>query len=576
MQYQIQIIDIQSYENKQYYNVRITNNYYTCYRDVRVRFSDLQQLSRNLQADNYQLHLPLFPEKSIFSSWFQSSESKEELQEYLKSIQTYLSHINKILIYKPDAINNFVCNTFDPERLKCLTFGKLTKEILYSNYIKSAKIKKSQFNKVFRVSVSQVVLTVHQYLIPQCEFAKVEYEHFKRSQLLISDFSYIVKCLEIGHILKNKSFFNKKIKKTIYNKFIKIEDLQYDTIYAVEEWVEQPMNELIQLRAQTHNLFQLEVIVEAIITLVTVAQYLQFLQIFQKQFSVSYLFYDEKKGFKVGGLSPILAYKKKYRIQYDREKNDYQALQAPENNPQANQYGFKNNFNLSAKTDVWQIGIVILSMASLTLPVDLISQDAIENKLKFVSLQYGEMLGSLIRNMLLRNPIERCSLVDIGCAAPNLLPMKLEYLKYEEKTERIQITSLSQQQLEELDKSFKEKKRRKYIIQMSVSQPIVQQMFLFYLERIKRENVTQLYISLSHQQIPDDLIDKMMLIIIEYKYLQQLIFNTKECSINDVACLNIINQANLITQLKQLTLGISGISINQIPLTKFRVVVYNQ
>lgn len=33
----------------------------------------------------------------------------------------------------------------------------------------------------------------------------------------------------------------------------------------------------------------------------------------------------------------------------------------------------------------------------------------------------------------------------------------------------------------------------------------------------------------------------------------------KGCSISDVACLNIINQANIITQLKQLTLGISGI-----------------
>ncbi|CAD8049059.1 unnamed protein product [Paramecium primaurelia] len=562
MQYQIQIIDIQSYENKQYYNVRITNNYYTCYRDVRVRFQDLQQLSRNLQADNYQLHLPLFPEKSIFSSWFQSSESKEELQE--------------IIIYKPDAINYFVCNTFDPERLKCLTFGKLTKEILYNNYIKSAQIKKSQFNKVFRVSVRQVALTVHQYLIPQCEFAKVEYEHFKRSQLLISDFTYIVKCLEIGHILKNKSFFNKKIKKTIYNKFIKIDDLQYDTIYAVEEWVEQPMSELIFLRAQTHNLFQLEVIVEAIITLVTVAQYLQFLQIFQKQFSVNYLFYDEKKGFKVGGLSPILAYKKKYHIQYDKENNDYQALQAPENNSQASQFGYRNNFNLSVRTDVWQIGIVILSMASLTQPAELIQQEAIENKLKFVSFQYGEMLGNLIRNMLIRNPIERCSLIDVSCVAQNLLPMRLEYLKYEQKIERIQITSLSQQSLEELDKSFKEKNKRKYIIQMTVSQPIIQQMFLFYLERIKRENVTQLYINLIHQQIPDDLIDKMMLIIIEYKYLQQFIFNTKECTINEVACLNIINQANLITNLKQLTLGISKFSIDQIPITKFRVVVYNQ
>ncbi|CAD8052501.1 unnamed protein product [Paramecium primaurelia] len=395
-------------------------------------------------SDNYQLNLPQFPEKSIFSSWFQSSESKEELQEHLKVIQAYLAQINKILIYKTDAINYFVCNTFDPERLKLLTFGKLTKEILYRNYKKSAQIKKSQFNKVFRVSVRQVALTIHQYLIPQSDFAKAEYENFKRSQLLISDFTYIVKCFEIGHLIKNKSFFNKKIKKTVYNQFLKMVDLQYDTIYAVEEWVEQPMNEIIFLRAQTHNLFQLEVIVEAIIALVSVAQYLQFLQIFQKQFSVSYLFYDENKGFKVGGLSPVLAYKKKYHVYYNQDINDYQALQPPENNTSSIQYGFKNNFNVSSRTDVWQIGIVILSMASLTLPAELISQDQIENKLNLVSFQYGEMLGNLIRNMLIRNPIDRCSLVDVANTAQCLLPMKLEYLKNEEKTEKIQVQMLIQ------------------------------------------------------------------------------------------------------------------------------------
>lgn len=31
------------------------------------------------------------------------------------------------------------------------------------------------------------------------------------------------------------------------------------------------------------------------------------------------------------------------------------------------------------------------------------------------------------------------------------------------------------------------------------------------------------------------------------------------CTISDIACLNIIKQANTITHLKQLTLGISGI-----------------
>ncbi|CAD8058506.1 unnamed protein product [Paramecium sonneborni] len=123
------------------------------------------------------------------------------------------------------------------------------------------------------------------------------------------------------------------------------------------------------------------------------------------------------------------------------------------------------------------------------------------------------------------------------------------------------------------------KKLRKYIIQMTVNKSIILQIFLFYLERIKRENVIQLNINLSPQDLSDDYIDKMMGIIIEYKYLQQLVLNFRDCSINENACLKIINQANLIIHLKQLTIDIKeikGIQTIQIPETKLRVVVYKQ
>ena len=50
-------------------------------------------------------------------------------------------------------------------------------------------------------------------------------------------------------------------------------DAQYDVFYAIEEFTVHPMNEIITLRQQTQQYFDLELLTEAMIALVNVAQY---------------------------------------------------------------------------------------------------------------------------------------------------------------------------------------------------------------------------------------------------------------------------------------------------------------
>ncbi|CAD8132041.1 unnamed protein product [Paramecium octaurelia] len=579
MQYYISIIDIDGFENKWYYKLRITNNQNSCYRDVRVRFQDLNQLHRNLQNDNYYSNLPQFPEKSLLVSWFQSNDSREELMENKEPIQNYLSVINKNPPFKYEAINQFVQNTYDPKRSLQLRFLNINKDAFYQVHIKKNTIKKGKFNKIFLVKGEYQDRVVHQFLMPSNDAAKKDYENYKRAQLLITDHTYIVKCHEIGQIMKKKQFFQRKQKKTIYNALEIAQDSSYDIIYAIEDYAQQPINKLIQKRQERQEHFKLETISEALITLINVAQYLQFLQIFQKQFSVTNFYYDEKFGFKVGGFTPLYTYKKKYRLKNETEPNTYKALNPPELCGSAGGYTMKNNLNSSIKTDVWQIGIVILSMASLTLPLDLIWSEAIEEKLKLVQQRHGEKLAFLLKNMLQRNQNDRSSINDIIIPAQLLMPMNLTQFKQVRSIERLQITSISHQQLEDMDKQFKEKTQdKKYIVHLTIDKFIVQQIFLFNLERIKREFVIQLHINVSPQTIPDDLIDKMMSSLIEYQHLQLLALNLKKCTISDQAQRNIINSVQNITKLKQLTLDISGnqtIPIS-IPQSKIRVVVYNQ
>ncbi|CAD8055437.1 unnamed protein product [Paramecium sonneborni] len=577
MQYYIHIIDIDAFENKWYYKLRITNNYNSCYRDVCVRFQDLNQLHKNLSNENYQSQLPQFPEKSLFVSWFQSNDSREELIENKEAVQNYLSGINKNPPFKNEAINYFVQNTYDPQRNQQLRFSNINKDIFYNLHIKKQTIKKGKFNKVFLVKSEKQEKVVHQFLMPSNDAAKKDYENYKRTQLLITDYTYLVKCHEIGQIIKKKQYFQRKQKKTIYNALEIGIDSSYDIIYAIEEYVQYPMNKIIEKRQEKQDYFKLETIVEALIALINVAQYFQFLQIFQKQFSVTNFYYDEKTGFKVGGLSPVYTYKKKYRLKNDNDPNPYKALNPPELCGSAGGYSIKNNLNSHIKTDVWQIGIVILSMASLTLPIHLILIEDIDNKIKLIQSKYGEKLAILLKNMLQRNQNDRFSINDLIIPAQQLMPMNLIQFKSGRSIERIQISSISQQQLEDLDKQFKEKTSdKKYIVFLNIDRNIVQQMFLFNLERIKREFVIQLHINVSPQTIPDDLIDKMMQSLVEFQNLQILVLNLKKCIISDQAQKNIINSAQQIIKLKQLTLDISGNQMIQIPYSKIRVVVYNQ
>ncbi|CAD8150306.1 unnamed protein product [Paramecium pentaurelia] len=577
MQYQLSIIDIDGFENKWYYKLRITNNNSIYYRDVHVRFQDLNQLQKNLQNESYQSHLPQFPEKSLFYSWFQSKESRNELQETKESVQNYLQGINKNPPFKYEAINHFVQNTYDLKRSQQLKFQSINKDEFYQLNIKKSEIKNGKFNKIFLVKRENQDRVVHQFLMPSNDAAKKDYENYKRAQLLITDYTYIVKCHEIGQIIKKKQQFQRKQKKSIYNELEIGLESSYDIIYAIEDYAKQPINKLIQKRQERQDHFKLETISEALITLIHVAQYLQFLQIFQKQFSVTNLYYDEKIGFKIGGLSPIYIYKKKYRLKNENDPNTYKALNPPELRGSAGGYSIKNNLNSYIKSDIWQIGIVILSMASLTLPINFTQSEAIDNKIKQVELKYGEKLALLLKNMLQRNQNDRFSIDDIIIPAQQLMPMNQMQLKSIKSIERIQILSISQQQLEDMDKQFKEKTSEKqYIINLTIDKHIVQQILIFNFERIKREFVIQLHINVSPQTIPDDLIDKMMSSLVEYQYLQLLVLNLKKCTISDQAQKNIIIAASSIKKLKQLTLDISGNQTIPIPQSKIKVVVYNQ
>ncbi|CAK56305.1 unnamed protein product (macronuclear) [Paramecium tetraurelia] len=575
MLYQLHIVDIEGFENKWYYKLRITNNYNSCYRDVHVRFYDLNYLQKKIMHDY--LKLPQFPEKSLFVSWFQINESREELLENKEPVQKYLSGINKNPPFKYDAIYIFVQSTYDPKRTRQLRFLAINKDAFYSTNIKNQVIKKGKFNKVFLVKGVSQDRVIHQFLMPSNDAAKKEYENYKRAQLLITDQNYMVKCHEMGQIIKKKPLFLRKQKKTIYNELEIGLDSAYDIYYAIEDYAQQPMNKLIQERQQKQDHFKLETISEALITLIQVAQYLQFLQVFQKQFSVTNLYYDEKVGFKIGGLSPLYIYKKKYRLKNEINPNAYKALNPPELRGSAGGYSIKNNLNSYIKTDVWQIGIVILSMASLTLPTGLTQSEEIDNKIKQVQSKYGEKLAFLLKNMLQRNQNDRFSIDDIIIPAQQLMPMNQLQLKSIRQIERIQIHSISQQQLEDMDKQFKEKSsEKKYIVHLTIENQIVQQMFLFNLERIKREFVIQLHINVSPQTIPDDLIHKIMQSLADYQHLYLLVFNLKKCTISDEAQKNIIISAQSIQKLKQLTLDISGNQSIPIPQSKIKVVVYNQ
>lgn len=52
-------------------------------------------------------------------------------------------------------------------------------------------------------------------------------------------------------------------------------------------------------------------------------------------------------------MTPVYAYKKKYRLKNDTDPNTYKALNPPELCGSAGGYSIRNNLNSYIKTDVW-------------------------------------------------------------------------------------------------------------------------------------------------------------------------------------------------------------------------------
>lgn len=64
-------------------------------------------------------------------------------------------------------------------------------------------------------------------------------------------------------------------------------------------------------------------------TLANVTLYLNFLSIYNKFYTTSNLFWSEKQGFKIGCISPIMIFKKKYKTKVANDP-EYLTLTPPE------------------------------------------------------------------------------------------------------------------------------------------------------------------------------------------------------------------------------------------------------
>lgn len=293
--YSLLLQDIDAIDNKFYYKVRITSSTSSLFRDIRVRLADLRELHSRLVNENIQYSVmflpaassppspksrssigsPLKPAKSFFSTKRQSPNISKH---YLSTFPLFTARNPP---FRLEPLTNFLQNIYDPARQKELRFQTVPKEQLFRTYKKTATLRKKKqgFGKIFRVCrvPDNTPLILRQFLIPaNHDVAKQEIENYRRAISLITDFTHIAGIYEAGVIGKKtrSGFFGTaKQKQTVYNSstFGVYNDNQYELHYHVEELLDQPVSDLISLRAMTQDYFQLEQIADAIFTLVSVA-----------------------------------------------------------------------------------------------------------------------------------------------------------------------------------------------------------------------------------------------------------------------------------------------------------------
>ncbi|KAM3128518.1 hypothetical protein pb186bvf_019361 [Paramecium bursaria] len=568
-QYSIQLIDIELFDNKYYYKLRISSQQSTFFRDLKVKYSDLLNLHSKLQGDNYASQLPPFPERSMMKM-FSSSDTKEELEENRKLISMYLQQISKQIILNEniqsrsppnryDPILQFINNTFDPQRVKELKFAQITKEQLYQLYSKTTTLKKGDFQNVQRVTYDKTQLAMHIYKLPQVDQAKNDFEAYRRAALLI-DYPSIIKIYEIGIINKNKgwtkSWFGQKNKPTVYTKLGIDLNINYDKYYSIEELCEQPINEIISLRQVNSQYFELDILSDAIMTLANF-------------YTTSNLFWSEKQGFKIGCISPIMIFKKKYKTKVANDP-EYLTLTPPE---QLNQY--PNKQMIPMRNEVWQIGVIILSMATLTQVKDLGSLELLNEKLKVISFNYGENLANLVKMMLERNPNDRLTVQEIINNHQTIIQTKFTYFNnkpQEQRKVKLRIISLSTLELDQIDKLFKEKSHQSiYYVNMILDKPVIQYLIL-YLERMKKENIRQLQLNLETYDFGENL-EKILKILIDYKGLQNLLLNFKGSKLLSLQPILRLNESQTLKYLA-LDLVRCSIDISQLRDLKMKNQIY--
>ncbi|CAD8081788.1 unnamed protein product [Paramecium primaurelia] len=539
MIYDAKIIGVETHSDNVLYKLRIINSQTFEQRDIRVKYSYLQNLHSSLQELNPDRQLPQFPKKDLIQSFMGEHKFVKQKEQL---IGEYLSQLIKSPPPSCKPLIFFLRDGADAIRQTELSKEISTKTELFK-LIKPEKIlKQSIFGKTTLCSLQGKKVILHKFYVLRSQSEEL-FNHYFNTHLYFTDFTLICKIIHIFFLHQKLNFMDSMFGSTKQPRSCKKQHFEqfyssinkYDVVklFSIEAYEGQSLEEIIQEKRIKKISFSNNELWNLIQQLLEAILFLHNNDCYPNRITTNSIIINQENLKLTGIQEPNEKYKDKYIIDGHAHKTEleYDSIYFPPEKLNSTQFNGKLN-------DSWQFGVCIVKAALLCTNKELegIHQSKIVNELiSQIKNQYGDEIANILM-LSLKNSIQQRTLIKHLHSIANqssITPFQSVFLN------QIQDPTVTFIRLN----SINEEEKLRLTAQLSLS------------------SVLSIKINLYNQQVDNKEFDKLMQLLGDFAIIKDI-----EIILNKATNINVSSVLCSLASIKSLinlNLDLKGIQIDQ-------------
>ncbi|CAD8103543.1 unnamed protein product [Paramecium sonneborni] len=444
MNYEVKIVGVEIHFDNVFYILRIINTQTSGHRDIRIKFSQLQELHSSLMQNiqNFDYDFPLFPNKQ--------TENKEQI----------LSEYFKYLIYRPPHFNKpleaLLRDGADIFRLKELTKEISSKQDLLKLIEPEKILYKSLFGKSTLCKFQGKKVILHKFYVLKGVQSDELFKNYLKTHLLFTDFTYICQVIHIFFLhakfnLIDSIFSNTKQPRTCKKQhfqqvFSEMCKQNLVKLFSIEVYEGQNLEEIIKEKKMKKTPFTQYELLLLIQNLLEALIFLHNNECYPNRVTATDIIINKEKVKLTGINEPNEKYKERFIVEGYALRSDKEFDQIYI--PPERMDSFQINPEL---TNTWQFGICILKAALLYTNRELngiYQQNFVKELIQKIKNKYGEEIAKIIKLSLKESLSSRAEIKYLYTLATqnSIIPFQSVFLNQtqEESSKFFRINCLDQ------------------------------------------------------------------------------------------------------------------------------------